>query len=218
MLHCLGPVVQHIFHMLPCDHKSLNNVKTALSGYFAPKWNVVAKWYKFRSRAPKAYEPIDMYLTRLRKLAKSYDFGTLEEEMIQDQIIEKCSSRTLKQKLLQQEDLDLAKTIKMARSAEMGVQEARLLSQGTREDKIAIERVHASRGFRGKQFSCYRCGGTDGHSPDECSAIRSGETPGEVGHLQKVCCSNPKTANPPNQHRQRPAKKEKKGPSMKVRS
>ena len=37
MLHCLGPTVQRIFHTLPCDHKSHNNVKTALSGYFVLK-------------------------------------------------------------------------------------------------------------------------------------------------------------------------------------
>ena len=49
MLYCPGPAVQCIFHMVPGDHKSLNGVKTTLSGYFAPKRNVVAKRYKFQS-------------------------------------------------------------------------------------------------------------------------------------------------------------------------
>ena len=40
---------------------------------------------------------------------------------------------TLKQKPLQQENLELAKTVKIARSAETAVQEARLLSQGTKK-------------------------------------------------------------------------------------
>ena len=56
MLHCLGPAVQRIFNTLPGEHKSLEEVKTALSGYFAPKRNVVAERYKFRSRAQKADE------------------------------------------------------------------------------------------------------------------------------------------------------------------
>ena len=49
MLHCLGPAVQRIFHKLPGGHKSLEEVKTALSGYFAPKGNVLAERFKLRS-------------------------------------------------------------------------------------------------------------------------------------------------------------------------
>ena len=107
MPHCLGPAVQRIFNTLPGEHKSLEEAKTALNG------NVVG--YNFRSRAQKADESFDAYQTSLRELVKPCDFGTLAEEMIGDQIIGKCSSQTLKQKLLQQEDLDLAK---------MSVQEA----------------------------------------------------------------------------------------------
>ena len=212
MLHCLGPVVQRIFNTLPGEHKSLEEAKTALNGYFAPKRNVVAERYKFRSRAQKADEAFDAYLTSLRELVKSCDFGTLEEEMIRDQIVEKCSSQTLKQKLLQQEDLDLAKTVRIARNAETAVQEARLLSQGTRENPIQIDHVHASRGTQAKTFSCYRCGGTDGHAPDECGAIKSRcNKCKKVGHLQRVCRSKPKAD-------QRKGKKGKEKKPPKVRS
>ena len=62
---------------------------------------MVAERYKFRSTAQKADESFDAYLTSLRELVKSCDFGTLEEETTRDQIVEKCSSQTLKQKLLQ---------------------------------------------------------------------------------------------------------------------
>jgi len=50
--------------------------------------------------------------------------GTLEEEMIRGQIVDNFCSQTLKQKLLQQEDLDLSKTVKIAQNAEMAVQGA----------------------------------------------------------------------------------------------
>lgn len=149
-----------------------------LNGYFAPKRNVVAEHYKFRSRAQNTDKLIDAYLTSLRKLAKSCDFGMLEEEMISDQIVEKCSSW----KSLQQ-DLDLAKTIKIPRSAETAVQEVRLLSQDTNENSNLIQIDHMK-----QQFSCYRCGGMDGHTPAECSAIKSMcNHCKKVGHLQKVC-------------------------------
>ena len=149
---------------------------------------MVAERYKFRSRAQKADELFDAYLTNLRELVKSCDFGTLEGDMIKDQIVGNCSSQTLKQKLLQQEDLDLAKTVRIVRNAETPVQEALLLSQGTRENPIQIDHVHASRGSQAKTFSCYRCGGTDGHAPDECGAIKSKcNKRKKVTHLHRVC-------------------------------
>ena len=124
-----------------------------------------------------------------------------------------CSSQTLKQKLLQQEDLDLAKTVRIVRNAETAVQEARLLSQGTRENPIQIDHVHASRGSQAKTFSCYRCGGTDGHAPDECGAIKSKcNKRKKVRHLHRVCRSESKAD-------QRKGKKGKeKKPPMEVRS
>ena len=139
MLHCLGPAVQRIFNTLTGELKSLEEAKTAFNGFFAPKGNVVAEGYKFRSRAQKADESFDAYLTSLRELVKSCDFGTLEEEMIRDQIVEKCSSQTLKKKLLQQENLGGAKTVKTARNAETAVQEVRLLSQG----RIPVSQIEA---------------------------------------------------------------------------
>ena len=63
MLHCLGPAVKRIFNTLPGEHKSLKEAKTAWNGYFVPKRNVVAERYKFRSRAQKADESFDAYLT-----------------------------------------------------------------------------------------------------------------------------------------------------------
>ena len=61
--------------------------------------------------------------------------------MTQDQITEKCHSRTLKQKLLQQESLDLSKTVKITWSEETPSQDALLLSSGTKENPIQIDRL-----------------------------------------------------------------------------
>ena len=141
MLHCLGPTVQRIFSTLPGENTALAATKDALNGYFAPKRNVVAERYKFRSRAQQPEESIDAYLTALRELAKSCAFAALEEEMIRDQIVERSHSKSLKQRLLQQESPDLQKTMKLARSEESAAQETRLLSKGSRDDPIKIDKI-----------------------------------------------------------------------------
>ena len=83
--------------------------------------------------------------------------------------------------------------MRIARNAETAVQEARLLSQGTRENPIQIDHVHTSWGSQAKTFSCYRCGGTDGHAPNECGAIKSRcNKRKKVRHLHRVCRSKSK--------------------------
>ena len=94
MLHCLRPAVQRIFNTFPCEHKSPEEAKTALNGYFAPKRNVVAERYKFRSRTLKAGESFDAHLTSLRELVKSCDFGTLEEEMCREVLFPNLKAET----------------------------------------------------------------------------------------------------------------------------
>lgn len=191
LLHCLGPAAQRIFSTLPGDNRKLDETKQALENYFAPKRNVVSEQYKFRSREQKPEESIDAYLSALRELAKSCDFGILEEEMIRDQIMEKCASKILREKLLHQEDLDLTKAMKQARIVESSKRDASLIAKGTKDDPIPIDQVSTARKPEQK-FSCFRCGGVDGHSPSECGAINlKCNACCKIGHLARVCRSRP---------------------------
>ena len=71
------------------------------------------------------------------------EFGTLEDEMLRDQIVEKNYSEQLKQRLLAHGELDLAKTLRIARSNESAIREARLLSgQETKDDVISVDRLN----------------------------------------------------------------------------
>ena len=54
----LGPTVQRIFSTLPGENTTFEATKEALNNYFAPKRNVVAERYKFRSRVQQPEEPI----------------------------------------------------------------------------------------------------------------------------------------------------------------
>ena len=130
------------FMKLCLTRKTLEEAEKALEQYFALKRNVVAERYKFHSRKQNSDEPIDAYLSSLRELAKAREFGEFEDEMIRDQIVKKCHSTNLKERLLAQDSLDLAKTIRIARSNEHAVQETRMLTGlGTKDDPINIDRI-----------------------------------------------------------------------------
>ena len=90
LLHCLGPAVQRICRTLPGKNDTCKAAIEALEDYFAPKRNVVAERYKFRSRSQNIDESIDAYLASLKELAKTCEFGELEDEMLRDHIVEKC--------------------------------------------------------------------------------------------------------------------------------
>ncbi|UYV78582.1 hypothetical protein LAZ67_16002066 [Cordylochernes scorpioides] len=121
------PNVQRIFFNLPDEKENYEQTKMALDKYFTPHKNVVTERFKFRQRVQKDDESIDNYLISLRELSKSCEFGNLEADMIRDQIIEKCNNKQLKEKLLQQENLTLSKTIDIARMLEISRKEIRLL-------------------------------------------------------------------------------------------
>ena len=87
MFHCLGPSVQRIFSTLPGEKDDLKAARFALEGHFAPKRNVVAERYRFRSRQQHVEEPIDVYVMALLELIKTCDFRELEDEMLRDQIV-----------------------------------------------------------------------------------------------------------------------------------
>ncbi|UYV81331.1 hypothetical protein LAZ67_20000799, partial [Cordylochernes scorpioides] len=80
-----------------------------------------------------------------RELVKSCEFGNLEEDMIRDQIIEKCYNRQLKEKLLQQDNLNLQRTIEISRMFETAKEEFRVL---TNEDMTSINRVNYKNNFQ----------------------------------------------------------------------
>lgn len=82
-------------------------------------------------------ESIAQYVTRLRRQAETCEVGyTLIDEHIRDQIIEKCSSKKLRRKLLEQsKDLKLDKLINITRSLEAANQKASCI-EGTQTDQI----------------------------------------------------------------------------------
>ena len=199
MLHCLGPAVQRIFRTLPGRKEKYKEAVEVLEAYFAPKRNVVAERYKFRSRKQDADEPIDAYLTSLRELVKTCEFGTLEDEMLRDHIVEKCNSEQLKRKLLAQEDLDLAKALRIARSSESAIKEARLLAgHETKDHVVSVNRFNnpnkEDKNYN-ENFKCYRCGGVN-HKPGECRAKNMKcNNCQKVGYFARVCRSKTVSRN-----------------------
>ncbi|UYV71739.1 hypothetical protein LAZ67_9000200, partial [Cordylochernes scorpioides] len=207
------PNVQRILFNLPDEKENYEQTKMALDKYFTPHKNVVTERFKFRQRVQKDDESIDNYLISLRELSKSCEFGNLEADMITDQIIEKCNNKKLKEKLLQQENLTLSKTIDIARMLEISRKEIRLLEpqndQTLNRVQIKPKKHYDANNFNKGRFTnqgtpsfsgaskpkCYRCG-LDTHSAQECGAKKmTCSYCNKLGHLFRACRSRPNQNN-----------------------
>ncbi|UYV69099.1 K02A2.6-like, partial [Cordylochernes scorpioides] len=185
LLHCLGPQVQRIFFNLPEEKDTYEKAKEALTKYFTPQKNIVSERFKFRQRKQNTDENIDSYVIALRELVKSCEFGNLEEDMIRDQIIEKCYNRQLKEKLLQQDNLNLQRTIEISRMFETAKEEFRVL---TNEDMTSINRVNYKNNFQAANESTVK-------GPKAHNVYHQKGSTSKMGHLNRVCRNKNKYKN-----------------------
>ena len=113
LMHCAGPEVQEILSTFPVQPvKTLTAYLTALDAYFLPKTNKRYERFLFDLAIQESTETVDSYVTRLRKLAESCEFADSSDRIV-DKVISKCHSSQLRKKLLEQDDLDLDKVLKI---------------------------------------------------------------------------------------------------------
>ncbi|XP_064461755.1 uncharacterized protein K02A2.6-like [Ornithodoros turicata] len=191
LLHCIGPEVRRILSNIPGERTKYKETKKALDEYYTPKKNIVLERHKFRNREQRPDEPVSAFVNALRELAKSCNFGSLEDEMIRDQLVEKCSSKALQDRLLTAEDLTLKSALEIAQRHETAVVDSKTLTQETPVQHVKTHKKRYGNGHKKKKEQshnqCYRCGGVN-HTDDECGAksLKCHKC-NDIGHLARMC-------------------------------
>ena len=142
------------------------------------------------------------FISALRELVKTCDFGEMTDEMIRDQVVEKTNSTKIRERLLMEKELTLQKTQEMGRRIEKAIQEAKTLTEGNLQtekvNKIAktYRRPPKSEATSTRHqpatssnTSCYRCGSQAHLANDrECPAKQQEcHTCHKIGHFSTVC-------------------------------
>ena len=130
LLSLAGPEVQDVFDTLPGTGDDYTTALTKrLTSYFEPKKNVPFERHIFRSATQQPHETLDAFATRLRQLVKTCDYSERGNEMIRDQLVDKCHSKDLRRRFLRETDpgLTLDKALSGARAIEASNRNAALM-------------------------------------------------------------------------------------------
>ena len=172
-------------------------------------------------------ETIDDWITQLRLIATDCEFHN-QDEMIRDMIVLNSVNKKVQEQLLETDDLDLSKALKIAKIHETNIEQMKLISNtdvhyvGSRRDrKPATRQMPATR----QRYTAPHVRRTDGarpktwRSPDDakcsnCGRIHTRQTCpaqdetchncGKLNHFDAMCRSTVPTQSAAVQQRKRP--------------
>src|SRR2546425_9331040 len=91
LLSCIGSEVYDVFQSMVFTQEDyrqdIDHVIKAFDDYCIGETNVTYERYLLNRRVQDVAESFDVYMTELRRLVKSCDYGILEESIIKDKIV-----------------------------------------------------------------------------------------------------------------------------------
>ncbi len=213
LLHYIGSSAFDIFETLTDtgDAKDYKKAMDRLTEHFTPQRNVDYETYLFRQARQQPNETLDQFTTRLRQLASTCEFTSVEKE-IKSQIILNCSSSHLRRRALRESSLtlkallDLGRTMEISEKQASGIEsksiypdEPELLNY-TRMSQRSQSRHSPSAPFpRSRELpnpfsTCGHCGYAYPHPQGQASCPARGSqcrSCGKMNHFARCCRSKP---------------------------
>ena len=209
LLYQAGEATQDIFETLQNTGDDYQTAKQRLEEYFAPRKNVDFQVFQFRQTAQLPDEPIDQFVTRLRKLAATCEFHDVSRE-IKSTVIQNCSSKRLRRYALRETDITLDHLIAKARSLEISEAQASGIEKTVTSEDVNRVSYNYKRPikpvFQPQQCvksqqplnRCRNCGLIWPHTTGPCPAKgQQCYNCGKLNHFAKVCRSKPTSSNKP---------------------
>ena len=185
------------------DDRRILPVLKKFAEYCQPQKNVPFERYKFNKRMQESGEPYEQYKTALRKLSEACEFDTITpNEILRDRLIFGIHDTKVRERLLRENNLTLAKTDEICRAAESMTEQMRIVGQSS----SSATSVHALRQAVGQKKrvkkketshttkseatkECWNCGRQHGRESKElCPAFgKTCDCCGKSNHFAKKC-------------------------------
>ena len=120
LLTCIGPDVLEIYDGVPFasseERTQIDKVVELLDAYFISETNEIYEAYLFNQRVQEIRESFDSFA--LRSLAKTCNFGSMQDRMIRDRVVVGVRDNGTRKKLLAENKLTLNKCTDICRASE----------------------------------------------------------------------------------------------------
>ena len=147
-----------------------------------PQKHVMVERHIFNSRTQKSGESAEAFISDLRKLASTCEYGALTNDLIRDRLLCGCNNEEVKTQMLKEGDLPLERALEILVIDELATQ--RKTQLGGKEE------VHAVRpkNWNKQKSSCLNCGGSHPRIPQKCPAFgKQCHTCHTMNHFAKCC-------------------------------
>ena len=162
---------------------TLDEVLKLFDDYCNPRKKEVFERYKFWQRNQGTGESVDAYVTELRRLAKTCEFGDQIEKMLRDKIVIGANNERIKDRLLREEKLTLKRALELYHAHEATIEQLKQMT--TEPTKVDVVKKNPM--LRNSK-KCSYCGGL--HEPRKCPAYgKVCKRCNKRNHFQEVCRS-----------------------------
>lgn len=138
LLSCIGREAMNIYDGFVFDSEtpSLTDIIKEFETFCIGKTNECYERFIFNSRQQETDEPFDKYLSELRKLVKTCQYGQLEDDLLRDRILIGIRCAETRRRLLQTHDLNLEKTIAICRTNETAATQIKTMYAEHKVNKV----------------------------------------------------------------------------------
>ena len=154
------------------DKQDVAKVIALLEAEYLEQINEIYESYVFFTRQQEDGESISSYITELRRLASTCNFGNLSDRLLRDRIVCGVADSSLRRTLLSQAMLDLPGCIKLCKSSRTANAQAEQMTSGRSSGSKKMEDSFAMRvktdSLVWKRQRCKFCGRS--HSRGQCPA------------------------------------------------
>src|SRR5688572_7046014 len=144
-LACIGSEAYETFQAMDFetegDRADIDKVIEAFESHCVGEVHVTYERYVFNQRMQDVGETFDTFMSDLRRLIKSCDYGTLDESMLRDRIVIGVRDDATRRKLLQMRKLTLNSATEVCKASEVATKQLREMA--TPDEVNAMQ--HASR-------------------------------------------------------------------------
>ncbi|KAL7857277.1 hypothetical protein SRHO_G00161760 [Serrasalmus rhombeus] len=173
--------------------KTVSKMIELFDGHCNPKVNETVERYRFFVRNQGQDESVDKYVTDLKALASTCNFGQIKESLIRDRIVCGTNDAALKERLLREDKLTLDKCVQLCRATELSRENRRTL-EGRTVEEVHMVKTYASKD-KEDNISCKFCGKRHERNKKKCPAFgKKCKKCGRDNHFAAMCKTRTETS------------------------